>query len=447
MCPFTYRFMPVARWRKELVNEGYPGRPSHLSLRYFAGNGRGDEVHVAIRPRQGGRGIGSDRVFGRALERGPRPDGASYDAVEDSAMILLQFQSGATGSLHVSVVAYEPSPFGQLHQMELHGRRARSTQSATGTGSSTSTAVAQTSRDGEPWRQWLWKKMAGYHQFHAVNVAVEETLRAADAVSGRPRGGAAGPLRGGAAARRRAGRPARRRRLAHAGLAARASRWRSTPGASILRPGDGEPDARRAHRPQRPRRPALRHVRALPRAAAADAGAGRRAGPTCASCSRSPPAAWSSRRSRSSCPRRRATSIPLLSDRRNIVVIADEAHRSQYDFIDGFARHMRDALPNASFIGFTGTPIEQTDANTRAVFGDYISVYDIQRAVEDRRTVPIYYESRLAKLELNDDGAAEDRRGVRGGHRRRGGRRARRSSRRKWAQLEALVGDREAARR
>ena len=92
----------------------------------------------------------------------------------------------------------------------------------------------------------------------------------------------------------------------------------------------------------------------------------------------------------------------MLSDRRNIVVIADEAHRSQYDFIDGFARHMRDALPNASFIGFTGTPIELTDANTRAVFGDYISIYDIQRAVEDGATVPIYYESRLAKLELDE---------------------------------------------
>jgi type I restriction enzyme, R subunit len=91
---------------------------------------------------------------------------------------------------------------------------------------------------------------------------------------------------------------------------------------------------------------------------------------------------------------------PKLSDRRNIIVIADEAHRSQYDFIDGFARHMRDALPYASFIGFTGTPIEKTDANTRSVFGDYISIYDIQRAVEDKATVPIYYESRLAKLEL-----------------------------------------------
>jgi len=93
---------------------------------------------------------------------------------------------------------------------------------------------------------------------------------------------------------------------------------------------------------------------------------------------------------------------PVLSQRSNIVVIADEAHRSQYDFIDGFARHMRDALPNASFIGFTGTPIETTDANTRAVFGDYISVYDIQRAVLDGATVPIYYESRLAKLALNE---------------------------------------------
>jgi type I restriction enzyme R subunit len=93
---------------------------------------------------------------------------------------------------------------------------------------------------------------------------------------------------------------------------------------------------------------------------------------------------------------------PELSDRRNIVVIADEAHRSQYDFVDGFARHMRDALPNASFIGFTGTPIEKTDANTRQVFGEYISIYDIQRAVEDKATVPIYYESRLAKLELSD---------------------------------------------
>jgi len=93
---------------------------------------------------------------------------------------------------------------------------------------------------------------------------------------------------------------------------------------------------------------------------------------------------------------------PLLSNRLNIVVIADEAHRSQYDFIDGFARHMRDALPNASFIGFTGTPIEKEDKNTQAVFGDYIDVYDIQQAVEDGATVRIYYESRLAKVELSE---------------------------------------------
>lgn len=101
-------------------------------------------------------------------------------------------------------------------------------------------------------------------------------------------------------------------------------------------------------------------------------------------------------------PEEKGDSYPKLSDRRNIVVIADEAHRSQYDFIDGFARHMRDALPNASFIGFTGTPLELTDRNTRAVFGDYISIYDIQRAVVDGATVPIYYESRLAKLELDE---------------------------------------------
>ncbi len=101
-------------------------------------------------------------------------------------------------------------------------------------------------------------------------------------------------------------------------------------------------------------------------------------------------------------PEEKGDRHPVLSRRRNIVVIADEAHRSQYDFIDGYARHMRDALPNASFLGFTGTPIELEDANTRAVFGDYISVYDIERSVEDRATVPIYYESRLAKLTLDE---------------------------------------------
>lgn len=95
-------------------------------------------------------------------------------------------------------------------------------------------------------------------------------------------------------------------------------------------------------------------------------------------------------------------SYPLLSDRRNIVFIADEAHRGQYDFIDGFARHMRDALPNASFIGFTGTPIEAHDRSTPAVFGEYIDVYDIQQAVEDGATVPVYYQARVANLALDE---------------------------------------------
>lgn len=93
--------------------------------------------------------------------------------------------------------------------------------------------------------------------------------------------------------------------------------------------------------------------------------------------------------------------FPLLSDRSNIVVMADEAHRSQYNFIDGFAKHIRQALPNASFIGFTGTPIENEDKSTPAVFGGYIDVYDIEQAVQDGATVPIYYESRLVELDID----------------------------------------------
>jgi type I restriction enzyme R subunit len=143
-------------------------------------------------------------------------------------------------------------------------------------------------------------------------------------------------------------------------------------------------------------------------------------------------------------------SYPMLSDRRNIVVIADEAHRSQYGFqarieqktgeiAYGFAKYLRDALPNASFIGFTGTPIEKDDVNTPAVFGEYIDVYDISRAVEDGATVPIYYESRLARIELpeeekpkidaeieeltEDEATTEQER-----------------IKRKWATIEALVG-------
>ncbi|QLB13276.1 type I restriction enzyme R subunit [Bisgaardia hudsonensis] len=102
---------------------------------------------------------------------------------------------------------------------------------------------------------------------------------------------------------------------------------------------------------------------------------------------------------------------PLLNGRHNIVVISDEAHRSQYglksklnakgEYQFGYAKHMRDALKNATFIGFTGTPIEFDDRDTTAVFGDYVSIYDIQDAVDDGATVPIYYESRLAKLDIN----------------------------------------------
>jgi len=132
--------------------------------------------------------------------------------------------------------------------------------------------------------------------------------------------------------------------------------------------------------------------------------------------------------------------MPALSERRNIIVIADEAHRSQYDLIDGLARNLRDALPGASFIGFTGTPIEKTDANTRAVFGEYISIYDIQRAVADKATVPIYYESRIAKLSLNaaelpkiDKEFEEITEGEE--------QTSREKLKTKWAAIEALVGD------
>lgn len=147
----------------------------------------------------------------------------------------------------------------------------------------------------------------------------------------------------------------------------------------------------------------------------------------------------------------------LLSDRNNIVVIVDEAHRTQYGFsaktiddkdadgkvvgkkvVYGFAKYMRDALPNATYLGFTGTPIEGKDINTPAVFGNYVDVYDIARAVEDGATVPIFYESRLAKISLNDEGRklveelddqlANDEISDT------------QKSKAKWTQLEALIG-------
>ncbi|WP_289021907.1 type I restriction endonuclease subunit R [Desulfobacter postgatei] len=142
---------------------------------------------------------------------------------------------------------------------------------------------------------------------------------------------------------------------------------------------------------------------------------------------------------------------PVLSTRSNIVVISDEAHRSQYGlkarldtrtgrYIYGFAKHMRDAIPNASFIGFTGTPIAMEDKDTRAVFGDYVSIYDIQDAVDDGATVPIYYESRLARLDINRDAiealnqeveeVIEDEEDIA----------SRERTKSKWAALEKLVG-------
>jgi type I restriction enzyme R subunit len=142
-------------------------------------------------------------------------------------------------------------------------------------------------------------------------------------------------------------------------------------------------------------------------------------------------------------------SYPKLTDRRNIVVLADEAHRSQYghyakakktgEISYGFSKHLRDALPNASYLGFTGTPIELGDKNTKAVFGDYIDIYDISRAVEDGATVKIYYEGRLAKLELTEkerpkiDEAFEE---ITEGEEQA----SKEKLKTKWAALEALVG-------
>ena len=145
----------------------------------------------------------------------------------------------------------------------------------------------------------------------------------------------------------------------------------------------------------------------------------------------------------------------VLSYRNNVIVIADEAHRSQYGFgadvVEdnheaavkyGYAKYMRDSLPNASYIGFTGTPIELTDKNTRAVFGDYIDVYDMTRSVEDNTTVKIFYESRIAKLNLSDemkpiiDSEYEEITEYQEASQRE-------KLKSKWARLEAIVGARQ----
>jgi len=283
----------------------------------------------------------------------------------------------------------------------------------------------------------LAKKMAGYHQFHAVNVALEETLRAARSLAMDRAAEARARYEVG---RRLGGDPGDRRVgvVWHTQGSGKSLTMAFYAGRVILHPAMANPTI----------------VILTDRNDLDDQLFGTFA--RCRDLLRQPPVQAENRadlRAKLSVgsggvvfttiqkffPEEKGDRHPVLSDRRNIVVIADEAHRSQYDFIDGFARHMRDALPNASFIGFTGTPIEQTDANTRAVFGDYISVYDIQRAVIDGATVPIYYESRLAKLGLKEserpkiDPEFED---VTEGEEVE----RKEKLKSKWAQLEAVVG-------
>ncbi|MFO1307292.1 MAG: type I restriction endonuclease subunit R [Burkholderiales bacterium] len=277
------------------------------------------------------------------------------------------------------------------------------------------------------------KKMAGYHQFHAVQVAVGETLRAAELRAKEPEGRyEAGRKPGGKPGDRRVG------VVWHTQGSGKSLTMAFYAGRIIREPAMGNPTivvltdrndlddqlfATFARCRDLLRQPPVQaesraHLRGLLSVAAG--------GVVFTTIHKF-------------FPEEKGDRHPTLSDRRNIVVIADEAHRSQYDFVDGYARHMRDALPHASFIGFTGTPIELTDANTRAVFGDYISVYDIQRAVQDKATVPIYYESRLAKLALDE---AERPKIDPGFEEATEGEEVERKEKlkSKWAQLEAVVG-------
>ncbi len=283
----------------------------------------------------------------------------------------------------------------------------------------------------------LVKKMAGYHQFHAVNVAVEETLRAAKVIAEDRAGDIAGHYTAGG---KPGGAPGDRRVgvVWHTQGSGKSLSMAFYTGRIILHPGMANPTV----------------VVLTDRNDLDDQLFGTFA--RCKDLLRQDPAQASDRadlRKKLSVasggvvfttiqkflPDERGDRHPVISERRNIVVLADEAHRSQYDFIDGFARHLRDALPNASFIGFTGTPIERADASTRAVFGDTISIYDIQRAVYDGATVPIYYESRLAKLEMKESERPhldEDFEEATEGEEIE--RKEKLKSR--WAQLEALVG-------
>jgi type I restriction enzyme R subunit len=285
----------------------------------------------------------------------------------------------------------------------------------------------------------LSKKMAGYHQFHAVNVAVAETLRAAamrDALvaelpglyeTGRQAGGNHGDRRIGVIWHTQGS----GKSLTMVFYAARIARHPQMENPTIIVLTDRNDLDDQLFGVFSRCRELLRQdpIQAESRAHLRELLAGRQSGGIIfTTIQKFLPVGGSS-----------AEPAHPLSTRRNIVVIADEAHRSQYDFIDGFARHMRDALPNASFIGFTGTPLERDDRNTRAVFGDYISIYDIQRAVEDGATVPIYYESRLAKLHLPEElkpRVDEEFEEVTEGEELE--RKERLKS--KWAQLEAVVG-------
>jgi len=161
-------------------------------------------------------------------------------------------------------------------------------------------------------------------------------------------------------------------------------------------------------------------------------------------------------------PQDGSNQFDMLSDRSNIVVIADEAHRTQYGFeakfkdevdkttgevvgkkiVYGFAKYLRDALPNATYIGFTGTPIESTDVNTREVFGKYVDIYDISQSIADHTTVKIYYESRLAKVNLNEEGKrliGEFDRDLEEGEELSDAEKAKA----KWSKLEAIIGNKE----
>lgn len=272
----------------------------------------------------------------------------------------------------------------------------------------------------------LNKIIAGYHQFHAVNAAVEETVRASGmGKSERKLGGNPGDRRAGVVWHTQ-GSGKSFSMLFYAARIVRHAAMQN-PTLVVLTDRNDLDDQlfgqfQRCHellRQMPVQAESVEHLRTLLKVASG--------GVVFTTIQKfSPPV--------------KGEKMPLLSDRQNIVVIADEAHRSQYDLIDGLARNMRDALPKASFIGFTGTPIEKNDANTRAIFGNYISIYDIQKAVADGATVQIYYESRIAKLALNQavmptidkefeeltEAEEEDKK---------------QKLKSKWAAIEVLVGD------